>query len=115
MKQNDISDLPKLFQSSYSNLFNVYTDDNGKYFYNILRNVNFPENISGEHYTTYTTQSGDTWPSIAYKFYSDVKLWWIICATNNVKNSIYNPPIGFEIKILNVDIVKSIINDISAN
>lgn len=113
MKQNDISDLPKLFKSTYSNLFTVHTDDDGKYFYNILRNVNFPKDLSGEFYTTYAVSPGDTWPMIAYKFYNDVRLWWIICSVNNVANSIYNPPVGYELKILNIEIVKTVLNDIA--
>lgn len=113
MKQNDITGLPKLFKSTYSNLFTVHTDDNGKYFYNILRNVNFPSDLSGEYYDTYVIKVGDTWPFISYTFYDDVRLWWLLCAVNNIKNSVYNPPVGYVLKILKPEIVKSILNDIS--
>ena len=113
MKQNDIVDLPKLFKSTYSNLFTIHSDDNGKYFYNILRNVNFPKDLDGEFYDTYTVNAGDTWPMISYKFYNDVRLWWIVCAVNNISNSVYNPPVGFMLKILKTEIVKSVLNDIA--
>ena len=113
MKQNDISNLPKLFKSTYSNLFTIHLDEDGKYFYNILRNVNFPDDLDGAYYSTYTIKPGDTWPMISYKFYNDVRLWWIICTVNNVKNSIFNPPVGFTLKILNADIVKTVLNDIA--
>lgn len=113
MKQNDISSLPRLFKSTYSNLFTVHSDDDGKYFYNILRNVNFPDDLSGEYFDTYRINPGDTWPMISYKFYNDVRLWWVLCAVNNITNPIYNPPVGYRLKILNSEIVKSVLNDIA--
>jgi phage tail protein X len=38
------------------------------------------------------TQTGDRLDSIAYKFYGDSRLWWIIASANNI----HNAPTGIE-------------------
>ncbi len=38
------------------------------------------------------TQTGDRLDAIAYKFYGDAKLWWIIASANNI----HNAPTGIE-------------------
>ena len=38
------------------------------------------------------TQTGDRLDAIAYQFYGDSRLWWIIAAANNI----HDAPIGIE-------------------
>lgn len=38
------------------------------------------------------TQTGDRLDLLAYEYYEDASLWWIIAAANNI----HNAPIGFE-------------------
>lgn len=107
MKHNDITNTKhKLSDANYENIFNVYSDENGYYYYNLLRTVNFPEELENNTYAIYETQFNDTWLSLAWKFYSNVKLWWIICAVNNIYNPFVKLQPGTKIKILNTDIVK---------
>jgi LysM repeat protein len=115
MKQNDltINDIKKLAPQNIENLWNIYFDEEiDGYFYNILKTVNFPENIEPTIYGTYTSQPGDTWPLIAWKHYLDVRLWWIVCALNRIENPVGQPEPGTAIKILSVDIVRQILIDI---
>ena len=114
MKQNEIKDksIKKLDPQHLENLFNVYTDDNGQYFYNILKTVNFPEDIDPTIYSEYTTLPKDTWPLIAWKSYGDVRLWWVVCAVNNIVDPVGQPVVGTTLKILGGDIVRDILTQI---
>lgn len=114
MKQNDIkdSDIKKLVPQELENIFNVYKLDNGQYYYNINNTVNFPEEINTSIYFEYSTVPKDTWPLISWKHYSSVKLWWIICAINNIKNPVANPEPGTILKIIDVDVVRSVLSQI---
>lgn len=113
-KQNEIKDVAvkKLSAQNLENLFYVFQKDNGQYYYNILKTVNFPEDINPNLYTTYETKPKDTWPLIAYNFYKDVRLWWLICSSNNIINPVKQPAPGTILKILNVDSVRNILNTI---
>jgi nucleoid-associated protein YgaU len=110
MKRNDIIDIPdKIFFQNYENLFKVYQTDNGDYFYNILRNVNIPIDLNSEYYHTYITAPGDTWTLIAYEIYDDVRLWWILCLVNKIKNPLLLPEPGTELKILTPTIAQQLL------
>ena len=111
MKQNEIKDknIKKLDPQNIENLFNIYNNEDGSYYYNILKTVNFPEELDPNIYSTYTTLPKDTWPLIAWKFYGDVRLWWIICAVNNIIDSVGQPKIGTTIKILGSNIVRDVL------
>jgi len=114
MKHNDIDDktITKLKAQNLENLFEVYTNDNSTYFYNILRTVNFPSDINPNVYFEYDVQPKDTWPLIAWKHYKDIRLWWIICSLNNVINPVAQPEQGTKIKILNTELVREILTEI---
>jgi nucleoid-associated protein YgaU len=52
------------------------------------KTINFSNNdlLPSEYYTLYKIVEGDTWTNIAYKHYRNIKLWWLICKFNNIKN-----------------------------
>ena len=114
MKQNDINDtsVNKLKAQNIENLFNVYTDEDQNYFYNILKTINFPDDLNPFLFYYYDTETKDTWPLIAWKAYKDVKLWWVICAVNNIQNPVAQPVAGTRIKLLTSDVVREILNEI---
>lgn len=113
VKRNDIPNIKeKIFFQNYENLFNVYSTDSGDYFFNILRKTNFPDDVSMNFCEMYQVQHGDTWTNLAHKFYSDVKLWWIICASNKIINPCIMPEAGTILKILNKDTVRTILTTI---
>jgi len=112
MKHNDVPNVTrKLTPQNYENIFNVYDGDNG-YYYDLLRKVNFPKNLSRELYTTYTVNRGDVWPSIAWKFYRNVKLWWIIVSANQIENPTQLPAPGTQLKILTTETVRILLNQL---
>jgi len=113
-KQNEIKDvaIDKISAQNLENLFYVFQRDNGQYFYNIIKTVNVPEDLDPTLYTQYETKPKDTWPLIAYNFYQDVRLWWLVCSTNQIVNPVAQPVPGTILKILIPEVVRNILNQI---
>lgn len=111
--QNKISDLPKLSLEVMENIFNVYQDVDGKYFYNLLQTVVFPQNLPSSMFTLYNAQRGDTWPLISYKQYKTPNLWWIILLANNIFDATKIPKPGFQLRIPAFPLVQEIVNQIA--
>jgi len=113
-KQNEIKDvvIKKLSAQNLENLFYVFKRDNGQYFYNILKTVNFPEDIDPNIYTQYETRPKDTWPLISFNYYKDVRLWWLICSSNQIINPVKQPEPGTILKIILPEVVREILTQI---
>jgi nucleoid-associated protein YgaU len=110
MKRNDIDDLPdKIFFQNYENLFKVYQTDNGDYFYNILRNINIPNELDSDYYDEYITEPGDTWTLLANGVYDDVRLWWVLCVINKIQNPLLLPEPGTKLKILKPKVTQQLL------
>lgn len=112
MKQNEIQDLPKLNSENLENIFNVYQDKNGAYFYNLLQTIEFPKNLPPNLFTVYTTKYGDTWPFISYKVYNTPNLWWLILIANNIQNATFIPKPGTAIAIPITDVAREVISQL---
>ena len=113
MFQNSITDLPKLNNESYENIFNVYPDEGGYYFYNLLQTVVIPDNLPKGYYDTYNVVYGDTWPFVSYKVYSTPNLWWVIMSANKIIDPTKQPVPGQQIQILKSRYVSEILSQIS--
>ena len=113
-KQNEIDDenVEKLSAQNLENLFYISQRENGQYFYNILKTVNFPVELSTDIYTEYETKPKDTWPIIAYNFYTDIRLWWLICSSNQIMNPVKQPEPGTILKIINPNVVRLILGQL---
>lgn len=113
MNQNFFNDLPSLTQDRYENIFNVYSDENSYYYYNLLQTISFPDNLPDSLFTTYITVPNDTLPFISYKHFSTINLWWIICLANNITNPVDPLASGQVLKIPNTNVVREILKQIS--
>jgi hypothetical protein len=112
-KQSDITDISySLSPQQYENIFNVYEDSDIGYFYNLLRTINFPQDLDPNTYNTYIIEPLDTWPLISWKLYNSIFLWWSICSLNNIQNPLEMPDPGTEIKILKPLYLQSVLNNI---
>ncbi len=109
MKHNEIQDLTKLNIENLENIFNVYQDENGMYFYNLLQTISFPENLPLNLFTPYTIGHGDSWTLISYKTLKNTGLWWMICLVNNIINPVISPIPGETIKIPIPAVIKEIL------
>ncbi len=112
MNQNKISDLPALKIENLENIFQVYTDENNRYFYNLLQTINIPLNLPKGYYIFHTTKYNETWPNISYKYYQTPNLWWIIVAANNILNPVIQPEPSSRIKIIKPEIVRNMLVEI---
>lgn len=113
-KYNQIEELisiKKLDQYDFANFFNVINLGEKSYF-NINKTIIFNniDDTSESYYSTYIVKGGDTWTGISFKFYKTIKLWWLICKINNIKNPFTELTEGKYIKILNQSIVNEILN-----
>lgn len=112
MKQNQIQDLPKLNSANYENIFNVYQDQDGKYFYNLLQSVVFPSNLPANLFSSYTTTYGDTWPYISFKTLNDPNLWWVILLANNIHDATAKIVPGVVLRVPVFRVVQEILGQI---
>jgi len=113
MNQNSIQTLPSLTDENYEQIFNVYQDNNGYYYYNLLQSVIIPANLPPGFYTKYNVVNGDTWPYISYKNYNTPNLWWVITSANNIIDPTSIPEPGTALYILDPDIVSRILDKVS--
>lgn len=113
MKHNQIKDLSKLTIENYENIFNVYQEENGLYYYNLLNSIQFPTNLPATLFTSYIIKPGDSWPFISYKVYKTPNLWWIIILANKIQNPTQLPSSGTELLIPIVDVVKEILSQLT--
>lgn len=113
LKQNEITELASLENLRYENLFTVYQNVDGKYFYNLISKVNFPEEMDETFYSIYTTKNQEPWTMISYRNYRTPLLWWLICASNRIQNPVYFPEPGTRLKILKPEVVKGILQQIN--
>lgn len=84
--QNNIENLSKLENSQLENIFTIYQDSKTYYFYNLLNNISFPDELDNDLY--YWTNVNFDMPltTISYKYYGDIKLWWLILIVNKIQN-----------------------------
>lgn len=113
-KQNDFLNLPKLSSLyRYENFFNVYKEDDGTYFYNLLRGINiFPAKDSSVE-ESYVTEFNDTWYLISHKYYKTMDLWWLVCEYNQIKDPTKLPDVGTNLKLLRPEYVWPVINQLN--
>jgi hypothetical protein len=113
MKQNSISDLNRLYSENMENIFNVYTDDMGMYYYNLLQTISFPTDLPPNLFKPYTISYGDTWPFISFKTLNHPNLWWIILLANNIQNPITSLVVGTTIRIPLPVVVREVVAQIN--
>ena len=114
MKQNDIKDnaVRILGTYQYENAFNVYLDSDDRYFYNLLKNIYIPDDISSDLYTTVEPLPGELLPQLSYRVYNTVNLWWLIAKTNNISNPLEPLTTNTNLKIIRKSIVSNILETI---
>lgn len=116
MKISDIKNKTvEITSENYENIFNVYTDENNFYYYDLLKKVDFPVDLDSEVYDYYQVTGTETYPNLSFKFYKNVTLWWIICAANNIDNPVAQPTAGMVLKIIKPSYVKLILSKIRQN
>lgn len=111
MKRNETPKLKRISSYQYDNIFNVHTDENGFYYYNMYNSLKLPANISRGAYDIHKFKEGDYWTQLADRYYGNKKLWWIILIANNIINPLELPSTGTELKILKPGAITIILNE----
>jgi hypothetical protein len=112
MKQNQIKDLPHLDMENFENIFNVYQNRDGTYFYNLLQTVVFPTDLPVNLFQSYTVVYGDTWPFVSHKTLNSPNLWWIILLANGIQDPTKPLVNGTTIKIPIMSVVREVLSQI---
>jgi len=60
--------------------------DNGRHVYKSKIYPNIPLKNDDEYVVT---QTGDRLDALAYQFYGDQSLWWIIASANNIHDAVF--------------------------
>ena len=117
MKNKDIKDLTvgHIGPINLENIFNVYIDNDmldDQYYYNITKTVVIPPNLDETNYFDYTVMGGETWPLLAFRFYGDIRAWWLICVTNDIQDPTSFPAGNTVLKILHRNVARQILTTI---
>jgi hypothetical protein len=110
----DQNHTQKLDNYNFANLFNVVNKGKNSYF-NLCRSIYFNiEDIDPSLIELYEIAEGDTWTNISYRYFGTIKLWWLICKFNNIKNPFTELESGKFIKIPSKELMESVINIIQS-
>ena len=110
--RNDVKGLRSIPDTRYENIFNVAKADK-YFFYNIIKKVAFPEDLTEDVYTEQYVTANMPWTTFAHQVYGDQDLWWLICNANDIKNPTDNPIIGKVYKIIKPELVSRILAEIN--
>lgn len=80
--------------SRYSNFPIYYNTVDNKYIYGITQYLN-----DTTSYSLYEVKEGDSYDSLALKFYGTPIFFWVICSFNHIQNPFDYPEVGTQLKI----------------
>ena len=71
----------------FANFFKVVNKGEKSYF-NICTTINFDnvDKMPSSICSLYEVSAGETWTTISYKVFGTIRLWWLLCKFNNVKD-----------------------------
>ena len=65
----------------------------------VYRTTSYPTIIPQDSDTVVITNESDYLDSLAYKFYGDPTLWWVIASANNLGKARMSVPAGLQLRI----------------
>jgi hypothetical protein len=96
----------------YAKIFNIYEDDNGIKFLNLMNSLNIDGQIDPQLYTYDVANSFRSVYELSAKYYKTPKLWWTILLANDIKNP-FEIRSGQRVKILSTLAISEIINQLN--
>lgn len=114
MYQNEQSDLPKIDESRFENIFKINkTETNGYYFYNIIKTIRIdPDKIDTKYFYMHRVNRSTPYTALSYQLYNNIHLWWLICVVNDIDNPVEFIEPGSVIRVVKKQYVSSIIDTI---
>ena len=98
--RKDIPELSSLTEYKLENIFKVYRNTEGYYYYNILKTINIPDNIDISMYDKIRINQKLPYTAISYSQYKTIDLWWLICMVNKISNPLELVAPGTVLKII---------------
>lgn len=95
----------------FTNIFNRYQTSEGIPFFNISKNISFPEDESLEIYNKYFVTEDTPWTVLSYKIYKTIDYWWVLSSLN--KDFKFYAPEGNYIKCIDPIYIKDVLGNIS--
>ena len=82
--------------SRYNNIPETRTEESIR----LLRTVKYPDIPRRDNDIYVVTTEGDRYDILAFQYYNDKSLWWVISSANAslTQNSLY-PPVGVQLRI----------------
>jgi len=111
--QKDVPYLPTLDEFSFENFLRLYLTKDNQFFYNLLTTqVVIDGELDASTFYTITVTKSIPWTTISYNEYRNMNLWWLIMATNKIRNPIEYPVPGTQLKILYPQFVRYVVDQI---
>ncbi len=91
---------------------NTLTTNTGKPFFGTTY---YPNIVSDPSDILYISQETDYLDELAYRFYKDTTLWWIIAQTNQLGSGRLSVPAGLQLRIpTRIDVILTEFNKINS-
>ena len=100
--------------NSYETIFKVYQNDDGFYFYNILKKVSMSGMLRPNTFYRKRVDRRLPYTALSYMVYGNIDLWWLICIANNITNPVEMPKPGSMLKMIHPRLVNNVIENIKA-
>ena len=107
MKHRDVPNSTSLSDNHFENLFNVY-DDDGVYYYNLMKTVNIPESLDPGSYFLLTVDNPMSLTTLSFRVYGSINLWWLICIANNINDTVKPITPGRTLRIIHPSYIPKI-------
>lgn len=86
-RRKDIAELSNLDNQHFENMFNVKTDGDDNYYYDLSDSLYInPDTMDPVLFGSYAIKGGDTLYSISELYYGTMNLWWVVGTTNRIDN-----------------------------
>ena len=100
-------------RTNLENGFNVYKTKDGYPFLNLLVTRHFPEEMEPYSYYEHVVREGETLHNIAYQYYKNIKLWWVIAEANHIDNPFDAMTAGLVLKVPNDNKISDIMTEMA--
>jgi hypothetical protein len=112
--RNKTSILPNLSEYKFENIFKIYLNTEGYFFYNIIKKIKIPDDINSDIYDSLRLNRKLPYTAISYVNYNTIDLWWLICLVNNIRNPLELLEPGTLLKIIKPTHIPGIIDEIKS-
>ena len=102
-------ELVSLSDYNYENIFSMFRTEGGHYGYNLLRTLNIPKNLATNLYEVVKVNRKMSWTNVSYLEYGTIKLWWLVCLANHIKDPTRLPEPGTTLRIISKKFVPTIL------